>query len=236
MTDISIIIPVLDEQSRINACIEHVTRQQTNLSIEIIVVDGDPTGSTLNVITQPQVIKLQSPKGRAKQMNVGAAQARGSALLFLHADTQLPPTGLLDVLRTLEKYPAGAFDVTFGRRFYFQLVTHIVFWRSHLTRIPYGDQAIFLRSSYFEALGGYADIPIMEDVELMRRIKKRGDHIGFVRNRAETSPRRWQNEGFIFTTTRNIILSTLFYLGLPAEKLVNYYKSGKRVYRKHEKQ
>ena len=94
MTDISIIIPVLDEGECINACIEHVTRQQTNLSIEIIVVDGDPSGSTLNVITQPQVIKLQSPKGRAKQMNIGAAQARGSALLFLHADTDRKSTRL----------------------------------------------------------------------------------------------------------------------------------------------
>ncbi len=234
MIDISIIIPVLDEQSHINACLDHLMRQQSNLAVEIIVVDGDPTGSTLNVITQPEVIKLQSPKGRAKQMKCGAAQARGSALLFLHADTQLPPTGLQDVLKTLEKYPAGAFDVTFGRRFYFQLVTLFVFWRSHLTRIPYGDQAIFLRSSYFRTLGGYADIPIMEDVDLMMRIKKHGDCIGFVRKRAETSPRRWQNEGFLFTTARNIFLSTLFYLGVPAEKLVNYYKSGKRVYRKNE--
>ena len=236
MTDISIIIPVLDEQARINACIEHVMRQHTDLSIEIIVVDGDPASSTLNVITKPEVIKLQSPKGRAQQMNFAAAQARGSVLLFLHADTHLPPTGLLDVLQTLEKYPAGAFDVTFGRRFYFQLMTLFVLWRSRLTRIPYGDQAIFICKRYFESLGGYADIPIMEDVELMMRIKKRGDRIGFVRNRAETSPRRWQSEGFLFTTTRNIILSTLFYLGVPAEKLVHYYKSGKLVYQKHELQ
>ncbi|MGD0283471.1 MAG: glycosyl transferase family 2, partial [Dissulfurispiraceae bacterium] len=91
-------------------------------------------------------------------------------------------------------------------------------------RIPYGDQAIFIWKEYFHAAGGFREIPIMEDVELMRRIKKTGDKIYIIPEKVKTSPRRWEKEGIVYCTLRNWTLITLYFAGMPPEKLVKFYK------------
>jgi len=96
--------------------------------------------------------------------------------------------------------------------------------RSRLTRIPYGDQAIFIRRNYFQALGGFKDIPIMEDVELMRRIKRRRGKIMILKDKVKTSPRRWEAEGVVFCTLRNWFLITLYLLGFKPETLARFYR------------
>jgi hypothetical protein len=93
-----------------------------------------------------------------------------------------------------------------------------------LNRIPYGDQAIFIRKSYFDKIGRFKEIPLMEDVELMRRIKKKGDKIFIIRDRVKTSARRWEKEGIFYTTLKNQILVSLYYLGINPHKLVKYYR------------
>jgi rSAM/selenodomain-associated transferase 2 len=232
MSAFSIIIPVLHEESFINKCLDILADRSKGNNIEIIVIDGDPNGSTINNIKAHNILKLVSSAGRAKQMNLGAQIAKHDILLFLHADTSLPQNAFSHIEKALQTFKAGAFDITFiGPRVIYKILSLTVSWRARLEQIPYGDQAIFMRKSYFQELGGYAEIPIMEDVELMLRIKKRGDRIKFISNRVITSARRWEAEGVIFTMLRNPILSFLFYRGVSPEKLANYYKSGKLVYK-----
>jgi rSAM/selenodomain-associated transferase 2 len=222
----SVILPVLGEASLINGAIDHLRNLENDKEIEIIVVDGDPEGTTLTAITHENVTKLRSPSGRGKQMNAGAREAKGKILLFLHADTQLP----LDALRLIaaamqgKRYVAGAFDLGIrSERLIFRLIESAASLRSRATRIPFGDQAIFVRKDYFEKIGGYKDIPIMEDIEIMKRIKKRGDKIVIVPQRVHTSSRRWEKEGILRCTLRNWLLQVLYLLGVSPQRFSQWY-------------
>jgi rSAM/selenodomain-associated transferase 2 len=161
-------------------------------------------------------------------MNAGAAAANGEILIFLHADTRLPEEGFEKVAQVLRggKYVAGAFDLGIDSdRLVLRYIAASARLRSRLNRIPYGDQAIFMSKTYFDAIGRFREIPIMEDVDLMRRIKKRGDKIFILPDRVRTSPRRWETEGAIYTTLRNQLLVALYYLGVSPEKLAKFYKT-----------
>ena len=223
----SIVIPVLDEADRIKTLISHLRKQSSENFYEIIVVDGDPQGTTVKVIDDRKVICIKASQGRARQMNAGAAIAGGEVLIFLHADTLLPPKALNKISRVLEneKYVGGAFNLGIDSdRLLLRYIAARASLRSRINRIPYGDQAIFIRKSYFDKIGRFKEIPLMEDVDLMRRIKKRGDKIYIFSDQVMTSPRRWEKEGVIYTTIRNKILVGLYYLGVGPEKLVKYYK------------
>ena len=223
----SIIIPVLNEQDRINSLIEHVLSQGYEGACEIIVVDGDPQGGTIKFIQDENVTSITSKKGRASQMNAGAELAHGEVLIFLHADTKLPPNALEKISQVLEneEYVGGAFDLGIDSdSLLLKYIAARARFRSRLNRIPYGDQAIFIRKSYFDKIGRFKEIPLMEDVELMRRIKKRGDKIFILRDRTKASARRWEKEGIFCTTLRNQLLVSLYYLGVSPDKLAKYYR------------
>jgi hypothetical protein len=126
-------------------------------------------------------------------------------------------------------YVGGAFDLGIkSNKLIFRLIGKLASWRSRLNRIPFGDQAIFIRREYFNRMGGYKEIPIMEDAELMRRIKKSGNQIWIFPERVMTSPRRWEKEGVIYCTLRNWTLQVLYFLGVSPDKLATFYKSGYR--------
>ena len=147
----SIIIPVLNEADRINATIEHLYRKNTEANYEIIVVDGDRRGGTINAIRNKSVKAITSEKGRGRQMNAGAAIASGEILIFLHADTRLPKMALEKVYDCLQskKYVAGAFDLAIDSdRLLLKYIAVHASFRSRLSRIPYGDQAVFIRKDY----------------------------------------------------------------------------------------
>ncbi|HUT45570.1 MAG TPA: TIGR04283 family arsenosugar biosynthesis glycosyltransferase [Sedimentisphaerales bacterium] len=223
----SIVIPVLNEADRINSLICHLRTQSSENFYEIIVVDGDPRGGTIKVIHDGKVITITADQGRARQMNAGAATAGGEVLIFLHADTLLPPNALNKISRVLEndKYVGGAFNLGIDSdRILLKYVAAHASIRSRINRIPYGDQTIFIRKSYFDKIGRFKEIPLMEDVDLMRRIKKRGDEIYILSDQVMTSPRRWEKEGVIYTTIRNRILTSLYFFGVGPEKLVKYYR------------
>ena len=174
---ISVIIPVFCEQAVINRTIETVRRLRDGDSAEIIVVDGQTEGETLAAIRDAAVQKVFSEKGRGRQLNRGAATAAGDVLLFLHADTVLPPAAFERIAAGMrdEGCVGGAFDLRIdSRRAGFRVIETFASLRSRLTRIPYGDQAIFIRAYCFRTLGGFKEIPILEDVDLMRRIKRKG--------------------------------------------------------------
>ncbi len=227
-TEFSIIVPVLHESERINGLIEYLTRLDFEKNIEIIVVDGDLERDTLRVIRSGRVIKISSEKGRAKQMNAGALVAKGEFLIFLHADTELPPQAFKKIhsLMGRREYVGGAFNLSIkSDRLIFKVIGALASLRSRLSRMPFGDQAIFIRKEYFKRIGGYKDIAIMEDVELMRRIRKSGNKIRILGDRVMTSPRRWEKEGVIYCTARDWTLQTLYFLGFSADKLSKFYKS-----------
>ena len=223
---ISLIIPVLHESDTIQTLIQHLSAQQAYETCELIVVDGSPLQDTIAALSTPEVITIASDPGRARQMNAGAAVARGEYLIFLHADTFLPDNALATVRGALHNrlYVGGAFDLGIrSERPVFRVIAHIASLRSRLTRIPYGDQAIFIRRDYFNLIGGYRDIPIAEDIELMQRIKKRGDKICILSDTVATSPRRWEREGIIRCTIRNWAIALLFCCGVSPLRLVRFY-------------
>jgi rSAM/selenodomain-associated transferase 2 len=222
----SIVIPVLNEAGQINSLIEHIRSQSFEGFLEIIVVDGDMQGNTVKAIQDKDVIALITEKGRGQQMNAGAVAAHGEILIFLHADTKLPDNALGKISRVLqdERYVGGAFDLGIdSRRLFLKYIAARASFRSRLNRIPYGDQAIFIRKDYFDQIGRFKDIPLMEDVDLMRRIKKDGKKIFILPDKVMTSPRRWEREGALYTTVRNQILMALFYLGVSPCRLAKYY-------------
>jgi len=227
----SIIVPAFHEGENINDLIDCLNRLDSDKSSEIIVVDGAREKDTLGAIHGNNVIKISCERGRGKQMNAGASAARGEILIFLHADTELPVQALRKIHALMERrrYVGGAFNLGIkSSKLIFRVIGNLASWRSRLNRIPFGDQAIFIRREYFAKVGGYKEIPIMEDAELMRRIKKSGDKIWIFNDRVMTSPRRWEKEGVIYCTLRNWTLQVLYFLGISPHKLATFYKSSYR--------
>jgi len=225
---VSVIIPVLREAHQLDSLIDHLCQIADGLPVEMIVVDGCPDGESIKAITREGVTLLTAPAGRARQMNAGAAVAKGDFLLFLHADTRLPQGALRRISETLsdDRYVAGAFDLRYGStRLSIRFIARVACLRSRLTRIPYGDQAQFFRRDYFEKLCGFADIPLMEDVEIMLRIKERGDRIFILPVPVVTSARRQEKEGVVRCTLRNWSIITLYFLGMSPERLVRFYRN-----------
>lgn len=169
---------------------------------------------------------ISAPKGRSVQMNAGAAVAQGQFLLFLHADTLLPQQAFRHMAEALGRVQAGAFGLCIeDKDQYFRLVERVADVRNRLTRTPYGDQAQFFRAGYFRTLQGYADIPIMEDVDIMRRIRRRGDAIEILKYCVATSARRWHKEGRLYCSVRNVCLRTLYALGVSPHSLSRWYRA-----------
>ena len=224
---VSVIVPVLHEAGRLDALIDHVRQTAGAEPVEIILVDGSPDGESIGTVTRGQVTLLTAPAGRARQMNAGAAAATGDFLLFLHADTRLPAGAFRRIAETLSdgRHGAGAFDLRYDSdRPSMRIIARAACLRSRLTRIPYGDQAHFFRRDYFEAIGGYADIPFLEDVEIMRRIKRRRERICILPEPVVTSARRQQQEGVLACTVRNGVVVALYYAGMSPERLARFYR------------
>jgi len=224
---LSIIIPVVNEAHIINRTLMHLSLFPSGPEREIIVVDGEPRGDTLKAIRHPEVVRITSRKGRGSQMNAGARMARGRILLFLHADTLLPDTGLSDILRAFQDpdVRAGAFALGIASpRKRYRILAAAATLRSRITRIPYGDQAIFIDRSYFFRRGGFGEIPLMEDVDLMRRISRAGGKIILLSAAVTTSSRRWETEGLIYGTFRNWLLLACYLGGVSPVRLARFYR------------
>jgi len=223
---ISVIIPVLHEREKINEILDSIKSIAADVPYEMIVVDGDASGDTIAHISDSSVITLTTPRGRAFQMNAGAAKACGDILLFLHADTLLPQKAFPKIITALSNssFIGGAFDLKIqNHRWIFRIIGRAASWKHRLTRVPYGDQAIFMLRRYFQNIGGYAGIPLMEDVELMRRVKRQGGRIIILPDAVTTSSRKWETDGVFYTIMRNWIIQVLYLFGMPARRLIKYY-------------
>lgn len=234
---ISIIIPVLNEAKVIRSALETLQKnygqQVPDLAIdlEIIVVDGGSQDNTVSLAQQTglKVIIVQG-KGRSAQMNAGAEIASGNILLFLHVDTQLPPDFAALAIKTLNqpKVVAGAFELAIaGEDKSLRWVEKLVKARSHLLYLPYGDQAIFIEQQIFKKIGGYSDLPIMEDFEIIQRLKRQGK-IAIAPAQVTTSGRRWQQLGVWRTTLINQLVVAGYFLGVSPGKLSNLYRNRRK--------
>jgi len=222
---LSVIIPALNEAENILNTIESVRQQ--NQQVEIIVVDGGSVDGTVE-IAQPHATVISSPRGRAVQMNAGARAATGDVLLFLHGDSRLAPGALAQLQKTLDnpRVAGGTFtsifDVdNFWLRFYAFCST--IDWLC----FRYGDQGIFVRRSIFETMGGYAEIPLMEDIDLMRRLPKYGRRFLIRHYPVTTSARRFLDRGVVRQEAVNVILVGLWLLGVNPRTLAKWYTAHK---------
>ncbi|MEH2357616.1 TIGR04283 family arsenosugar biosynthesis glycosyltransferase [Nostoc sp.] len=223
---ISIIIPAINEAGNIKKAI---ATTQANLDVEVILVDGGSSDDTVAIAQSLNVKVISSSPGRAVQMNAGAVAASGDILLFLHADTLLP-TGFDEMIRTALQQPgtvAGAFKLRIdASRLSLRWVEWGVNVRSHFYQMPYGDQAIFLTKQVFQQIGSFPELPIMEDFELMRRLKRIG-RVVIIPTPVVTSARRWLQKGVLKTTLLNQIVIIAYLLGVSPERICSWYRREK---------
>jgi len=224
---ISIIIPVLNEANTINGVLARILGAS---NVEVIVVDGGSQDETVALAQSVGVKVIAVTSGRASQMNAGAAVATGSILLFLHADTHLPPAFDTLVRQALQNTGAiaGAFELRIDAELWgIRVIEKMVNWRSRFLSLPYGDQAIFLKASIFKEIGGFPNLPIMEDFELMRYLKRYGK-IAIAPAPVLTSGRRWQKLGVVRTTLINQLIIISYFLGVPPAKLARWYRQRRK--------
>jgi rSAM/selenodomain-associated transferase 2 len=221
---LSIILPVLDEADIIADALAALAPLRQR-GAEVIVVDGGSRDGTVDLARPAADRVIASPRGRAAQMNAGAALARGAVLLFLHADTRLPGNADALVLAGLERSGRawGRFDIAIaGRSPLLAIVAAAINFRSRLTRIATGDQAIFVSRDVFAAVGGFPDIALMEDVALSRALKRISRPV-CVAAKVTTSGRRWEQHGVLRTVVLMWRLRLAYFLGAEPATLARRY-------------
>jgi rSAM/selenodomain-associated transferase 2 len=222
---LSIIIPALDEAERIAALLTGLQALRAR-GAEVIVVDGGGSDATPALAAPLADRVMTAPRGRARQMNAGAAQARGEALLFLHADTTLPDDADRHVLDRLRqgKHVWGRFDVRIGGSARtLRMVAILMNLRSRLSGIATGDQALFMTRAAFESVGGFPDQPLMEDIELSRRLLTLS-RPACLPGPAITSGRRWETRGVWRTIFLMWRLRWLYARGVAPARLAEWYR------------
>jgi len=224
MARLSVIMPVLDEGEGIGATLDALANLRS-LGTEVIVVDGGSRDATIQRARLRADRVISAPRGRAPQMNAGAAKAAGDVLLFLHADTRLPADADHVVLNGLERSGRawGRFDVSIdGRAPLLAVVGRLMNLRSRLTGIATGDQAIFVRREAFQTAGGFPELPLMEDIALCKRLKRVSRPLCLA-ERVVTSGRRWEKHGVLRTMVLMWRLRLAYLLGADPKELARQY-------------
>ena len=217
---ISIIIPTLNEEGCLKKTLEAIGR-----GIEIIVVDGGSSDSTREIANDFTGKVILSERGRGAQMDRGARAASGDILLFLHADTSLPKDWRDCIENALkdDRVVGGGFSLKIDAKgFSFRLIEAVANIRAKYLGLIYGDQAIFVKRDAFFSTGGFMGLPLMEDVDFIRRIRKKGKVL-LLDADVSTSPRQWQKKGILRTTIGNLFFLSLYYAGVSPQRLYRLY-------------
>jgi len=223
---VSIIMPALNEASTIEQTIRSARALDTlDRGVELIVVDAGSQDNTKFLAQALADHVLDAPRGRARQMNTGAAKATGDYLLFLHADTTLTTDAVAQLQHALTQSPVwGRFDVHIeGQPFMLGIISFMMNLRSRLTGIATGDQAMFVRREVFEAIGGFKDQPLMEDIELSKQLRRQASPI-CLKGPISTSGRRWETNGVWPTIFLMWRLRWRYWRGESTEELAKSYR------------
>ncbi len=220
--EVSVVIPALDERDSIARALD-----STRLpGVERIVVDGGSSDGTAELARSLGAEKvIQSARGRARQLDVGYRESKAGVIVFLHADTRLDPGWLEAIRASLDDaaVAGGAFRLGFdSRRWIYRLAEWLVSLRSRLALLPFGDQALFIRRELIDAQGGIRAVPIFEDLDLVRLIRKSG-RLALLRESAWTSARRYERNGVLRQTLRNQVALLAWGLGLDRERVASWY-------------
>jgi rSAM/selenodomain-associated transferase 2 len=219
---LSVIIITLNEEEFIENLLIELSKAD---DIEIIVSDGGSIDRTARVARKYTDKVILGERGRGIQLNAGARLATGNILWFLHADSKLPLNYKYHISQTMEipGVVGGAFTLKIDSKgTSLEIISRVAGLRSKLSRIPYGDQGLFVRRDIFEKINGFKDIPLMEDIELGRRLKKEGK-IHLLKTEIVTCARAWERDGILRTTLRNWLYVTLFFMGYSPHKLYQRY-------------
>lgn len=223
---LTIIIPVLNEAKALPHLLGHLA-SICGRDAEVIVVDGGSDDGSQQTASRAGVQAIRAERGRARQMNAGATIAQGDIFLFLHADTSLPPSAeqtIKTAIRRGGEHAWGRFDVRIeGQSFMLRVVASLMSWRSRLSGIATGDQAMFMTRRAFETVGGFPDQPLMEDIELSKRLRALSWPI-CLKDRVVTSGRRWEAHGVWKTIWLMWRLRWLYWRGVPAAELSGLYR------------
>jgi len=220
---LSIVIPVLNEGERLLAAL-HALQRFRQRGVRVVVVDGGSSDNTLQIARDHADVALVAPRGRAAQMNAGAAACPAQVLLFLHADTHLPDDADALVQRAIQAgHDWGRFDVRIDSpALLLRIVSGAMNLRSRWTAIATGDQAMFMRHGLFSAVGGFPDIPLMEDIALSKALKQHGPP-ACLRQRVSTSARRWEQHGGWRTIWLMWRLRAAYFFGADPARLARTY-------------
>jgi rSAM/selenodomain-associated transferase 2 len=221
---VSIIVPTLNEELVLEKTLTQIRQLSPH---EVIVSDGGSADDTSHIAKKFSHRVIIGSAGRAIQMNAGANEATGDLLLFLHADNRLEPESYRKMLESMEnsKCIGGAFTLCIeSDKWSINLITLLANIRSKYFGLAYGDQGFFVRKEVFTSMNGFFPIPICEDLDFYRRMRKKGRVI-LLKEKTHTSPRRWIKEGIFFTTLLNIFIAILFGLGFPSRTLTKWYLS-----------
>ena len=228
---IAVIVPVFNEAQLLP---EKLTSLKALNADEMVFIDGGSTDGTQQLLEASGVLWFTGTQGRAAQMNVGAGKCKGDILLFIHIDTDLNESNISAIRSAIKQQGVvgGRFDICLsGSHPAYRMISWFMNMRSRLSKISTGDQAMFVRRDVFEQMGGFADLPLMEDVEFSKRLKGQGK-IACLRQRVTTSSRRWQQYGIIRTILLMWRLRFLYWLGTPADKLATMYRNVREVQNK----
>lgn len=221
---LSVVIPVLNASDRLSACLASLRDGETR-PYQVIVADGGSTDGSCETATAAGATVVHAAQGRGRQLVAGAAAARAKWLLFLHADTWLEPGWAHEARAFMAGEPAAAATFRFAlddpapqaRR-----LERVVAWRASVLGLPYGDQGLLITRQLYDALGGFRPLPLMEDVDLVRRIGR--GRLRLLRSRAFTSAARYRRDGWVRRPARNLACLSLYYLGVPPAALVRLYE------------